>query len=366
MMRKWFWIFFTLLLVTASILFYIVALGVESDHYRILSRKIVHYYQKLLHDHTAQALMVAITLAQNSALKEALKEIDEDRGHEILANSLGYLHRYIQLDDLRAQIIAKDLTIFARSWDQEYVGMPIEGFRKDLSNFKIVHPKVGIETGRLLTIKATAPIKDGYKIIGYLEVISFFEPLTDRLREHGIELFVLMDGSYLEVATLMRENPSVHGFVVANRNYNAPLLKRLEAIQWQELQREGFTFDGNYLFIMAPMHSSTQERIGIVVLAIHRERADELARFQENLAFFLELDREDFYDLINLWRRPEANFNSVYDRSVLEFLAKSEDPELKREFEIEARAILREYDKEQLIDIILDKFRREKKEGVIQ
>jgi hypothetical protein len=348
------------------VFFYIFSLKLEQNRQAQVAGKLKTFYQKMLRNEVSKALLLAMTLSQNQALKEALIEIDEERGHELLANTLEYLKRYSAIEEIRAQIIAKDLTIFARSWDKEFAGMPIEGFRKDLSSFKISHPKAGVETGRLLTIKATAPIKDGYKIIGYLEIISFFEPLAKRLRNDGIELFVLMDDRYLDVATLMRENPTIQGFVVSNRNYNAVLLDRLKRIDLSHLAREGFIAEGEYFFVSIPMQNSKGEKIGLYVLAMSDKRLKELERLQENLSFFIQFEKNEFYDLINLWQRPEAAFNSVYDRSVLEFLAKVKDPQLKRSFEVEAREILREYEKEELIDIILDKYHSQKKRGAIE
>ena len=292
--------------------------------------------------------------------------LNEERGHEILAHTLGFLKRYTFIEGVRAQVIAKDLTIFARSWDKEFAGMPIEGFRKDLSNFKITKPKVAIETGRLLTIKATAPIKKGYKIVGYMEIIAFFEPLAKELRDMGIELFVLMKNRYLDVATLMRENPEVQHFVVANRNYNTPLLRRLRRIDLQTLATEGRIYDGEYLFVHRPMSNSAGENLGMFVLVLDRQSLENFAKLKDRLSFFLNFNHEEFADIISLWERPEGTFRSVYDRSVVEFLSKSEEEWIKEEFELEARELLKGYSKEELIDIIIQKYRRQKKRGVIE
>ncbi|MRI59396.1 MAG: hypothetical protein C6H99_07815, partial [Epsilonproteobacteria bacterium] len=75
---------------------------------------------------------------------------------------------------------------------------------------------------------------------------------------------------------------------------------------------------------------------------------------------------EEFADIISLWERPEGTFRSVYDRSVVEFLSKSEEEWIKEEFELEARELLKGYSKEELIDIIIQKYRRQKKRGVIE
>jgi len=358
--------FLLLLGLSIATIFYIFTLKLEQNRHQKVARSVRALYERALQNEVARSLLVAMTLSQNLALRQALKEIDEEEGHRLLANTIGYLQKYAAIEGIRAQIIARDLTIFARSWDKEFAGMPLAGFRKDLSSFKISHPKAGVETGRLLTIKATAPIKDGYKIIGYLEIISFFEPMAKRLKEEGMELFVLMDERFLDVATLMRENPMAGSYVVANRNYNAILLKRLGKLDLERLEREGHLYDGDYFYVAVPMRNTHGEGIGIYVLAMGAKKFRRLMELQENLSFFIQFDKGEFYDLINLWQRPEAVFNSVYDKSVLQFLAKVKDPQLRRSFEVEAREILRSYDKEALIDIILDKYRHQKKRGVIE
>ena len=310
--------------------------------------------------------MMAILLSQNEALKEALLDLDEDKGYKILSQSLTILQKYIKIPGIKAQVIAKDLTIFARSWDRDFVGMPLEGFRKDLSGFKINKPKVSIETGRLLSIKATAPIKQGYKTIGYMEIISLFGPLTKELRKSGIEMLVLMDQKYLNVATLMRENPVIQGFVVSNRYYSAPLLHHIKRLDLTKLGRLGYLYDGNYLYIYYPMYNSAGEYLGFFLLALDNETIDTFKQSQERLSFFMTFDSKEFSDIINLWEHPEGSFRSVYDRSVAEFLSKDEDEELKRSFEEELRELLRGYSKEELINIIIEKYKRQKKEGVIE
>ncbi len=347
-------------------MFYISSLNIEKSVSEEIADVVKSYVEKKLNQQKSKALTLAILLSQNEALKSTLEDLDEEKGYIILSTTLKTLKRYTNLRGMRAQVIAKDLTIFARSWDKEFTGMPIEGFRKDLSNFKITKPKVSIESGRLLTIKATAPMKRGYKTIGFLEIIGLFEPLTEELRKEGIELFVLMDSSYLDVATLMRENPTLHSYVVANRNYNSTIFKELLAIDMLELQRKGVVKEGDYLFITDQMLNSRGERLGIFLIALDEETMKKFSQFDESLSFFLDYNTKEFSEIINLWEHPQESFRSVYDKSVIEFLSKSEESELKKEFEIEAREILQNYTKEELIDIIINRYKQEKKRGVIR
>ncbi len=323
------------------------------------------FFDQKLRTSQSNALTLALLLAENEALKRSVEELNEERGYKILSNSLQVLQKYTQLEDVRAQVINKDLTIFARSWDREFVGMPLEGFRKDLTKFKQDSPKVGIETGRLLTIKATAPLKRGYKTIGFVEIIAFFEPLVKSMRRLGIETVVLMKNRYLDVATLMRQNPQIDGYVVSNRNANRLILKNLEKVSLQRLQRDEEFFDGSYLYIYKPMFDRDKKEIGMFVLVIPKE---QLGKFEtaQNLSFFLAFKEDEFSKLIDLWERPEGKFRYLYDRRVLEFLALTKDRELKKEFEDEAREILQNYSKAELIDLIIAAYKREKKQGEIR
>ncbi len=352
--------------ILGAVVFFLLSLNIKKESYQHIADTARSYFDKRLTEQKSNALTLAILLAQNEALKRALLDLDEERGHQILSSSLDVLKRYTFNKDVRAQVIAKDLTIFARSWDKEYSGMPIEGFRKDLSNFKITKPKVSIETGRLLTIKATAPLKTGYKIIGYVEIISFFESLAKELREEGIEMVALMRDRFLNVATLMRENPQLQGFVVSNTNYNDFVLRRLKKVDLAKLERDGLLYDGRYLYVAVPMRNSAGEDLGMFVLALDEKSREIFEKFQEKVSFFLSFNKSEFATIIDLWEHPQGNFRSVYDRSVLEFLSKNEDEEIKKEFESEAREILRGYGKEELIDIILQKYRRVPIKGEIK
>ena len=204
---------------------------VEENRYIQFSDTLRNYFRNKLDSQKSQALSLAIALAENKALKEALWDDDEDLGYEILSKTLMRLREYTLMRDVRAQVITTDLTIFARSWDNTYAGMPLDIFREDLKEITTLKkPKVAIEPGRLLSIKATTPIMQGAKAIGYLEILQFFDKITDDLRQKHIELLVLMNEKLLDIATLMRENPTVQNFVVSNKNYNVNLLKIVNSI----------------------------------------------------------------------------------------------------------------------------------------
>lgn len=126
-----------------------------------------------LKSHKMDDLKMALFLSKNKAIVDALENDDEDLGYKILSDITTTIKNDTNIL-IRAQIITKELNIFARSWDDIYAGMPIGDYRTDLKYFEThTTPRTSIEIGRRLGIKATVPIyKDG-EFLGFVEVISF-------------------------------------------------------------------------------------------------------------------------------------------------------------------------------------------------
>ena len=313
----------------------------------------------------SNALFLSVALSDNKALKEALLEEDEEVGYRILLSTLKKLKTYTYVKDIRMQIITRDLDIFARSWDNSYAGMPLEGFRVDLQRIRRLRkPKVSIDPGRLLTIKATTPFRDGVKIIGYIEAIKTFDTLTKRLRGQGIELTVLMDERFLDIATLMRENPTLGPYVVSNKNYNSVLLKRLHPYAGK-IATNSYFKSNEYLHVVDALRDSAGERIGYYLLSVPLERIGEFGNKQEKISFFLQLSKEDLYHIVERWESDRGSFKSMYDKEFIKLLANI-TPAERQMFEEEAREILQNYTKEELIDVILKEGYQDIKEGKIR
>ncbi len=343
----------------------LISQNIRMNKYEQIADDIITYFRKELDIQKSNALSLAIVLAQNEALKEAMIDDDEEKGYKILSLAISQLQKYTFTKDIRAQAIAKDLTIFARSWDQNFAGMPLEGFREDLFRIKkIKKPKVSIETGRLLTIKATTPIKKGLKVLGYLEIISFFEPLTENLRKKGIETFVLMDDKYLNVATLMRENPLIDDFVVANRNYNFKILLTMKRIDFDKLKYSRLIYQNDNLYIYEPMFNGVGEKIGAFVLVLPKETLNRFLK-SSDISFFLRFNEREFYNIVNIWENPNEQYKSFYEKELISMLSTIPDKD-KKYVEEELRDLLKDYSKDELIDIILKREKREKKVGIIK
>lgn len=138
------------------------------------------------------ALRFAIVLSENSDIVNALIDGDDDFGHMKLKHIMTTINQHVNTP-IRAQILTPEYLIFARSWDEEnvYAGMPLEDYRSDLDDVKRhKKPRVSIEVGRRLGIKATIPVYKENKLKGFVEVLQFFDDSTSFFHKFGIDLYV--------------------------------------------------------------------------------------------------------------------------------------------------------------------------------
>ncbi|MGB5963916.1 MAG: cache domain-containing protein [Sulfurimonadaceae bacterium] len=307
-----------------------------------------------LDDEKENALRFAIVLAQNGEIRNALAEDDEDEGHARLKQIMNNVKKHIHTL-VRAQIITADYCVFARSWDKDnlYAGMPLDVYRSDLEYFKTHRePRVSIEVGRRLGIKATVPIYEEERLLGFIEVLQFFDASTDFFHKFGIDLYVLLDESYYNTAVLMQNNPTAAWYIVANRGYNMVNLKTLQRTDFKILRKQRVLLQDNKYIFYEPMKNGQAETIGAFVFVMSKKSLEHFASTEEDISFLLTFSRANLYDIVKKEQYENKVYHSGYDKALLSL--KDTVPEEDRElFMEEARDVLSSYTKEELIAMML-------------
>lgn len=356
--------FFVLIILFASVFFFLKQN--KEDRLVSLGDHIVSNFRAGLAYEMANLLSFSLALSEDGEIKNALIADDETGGYQILSNITKRFKKYTHLQSLRIQVLTPDLFIFARSWNEGFEGMPIWWFRDDLQRLKgNKKPKVGMEIGRLLTMKATIPIHGGRKLLGYLEVIKFVDEFSEKLNKKGLELFALMDEQHLEHATLMRDFPILHNYIIVNQNLNHHLKRKIEKLDWNKLEGNSYLYQDKRLYILEPMHNGEGEKIGEYLITLSSEALKRYEKANQSVSFFTQFSDEDIEQVVASWEHPFGSFRSGYDRDLIGLLSRL-NKEDKVELESEAKEILEEYSKHELIDIILTNKHNEAKTGVIE
>lgn len=301
------------------------------------------------------ALRYALILSQNTALSDALEQEDEDKGFKILSEVMESIK--LHTDSLiRSQIITSDYIIFARSWDNSYAGMPLDYHRPDLLYFQThKNPRSAIEVGRKLGVKATVPVYYQKNMIGFVEVVSFFESTQEYFDRLGIDLYILMDERFYETAVFMQENPTIgKKYILANPKYTQSDLKLLNGVDFKTLKTARVIFSGGRYLFYEPMVNGEGENIGAFVFSLSPKQVNTYAHSdEEDISFLIHLSRNELYDVMVKKSLDKGQFQSIYDKELL-YLKDTVPPEDREVYLQEAKERLNEYSKEELIGILLD------------
>ncbi|OHD83090.1 MAG: hypothetical protein A3D90_07335 [Sulfuricurvum sp. RIFCSPHIGHO2_02_FULL_43_9] len=328
---------------------------VTSQTLERLSDQLTLALNNQLEKERSTALRYALILGQNSSLSEALEQEDEDKGFEILSEVMESIK--LHTDSLiRSQIITSDYVIFARSWDNSYAGMPLDFHRPDLLYFQThKNPRSAIEVGRKIGVKATVPVYHSEKMIGFVEVVSFFESTQEYFDRLGIDLYILMDERFYETAVFMQENPAIgKEYILANPKYTESDLKLLNGINFKTLKTARVIFSGGRYLFYEPMMNGAGESIGAFIFSLSPKQITTYAHSdEEDISFLIHLSRNELYDVMVKKSLDNAQFQSVYDKELL-YLKDTVGPEDRELYLEEARERLNAYSKEELIGIMLD------------
>jgi len=300
------------------------------------------------------ALRFAIILSENSDIVNALSEGDDDFGHMKLRHIINRINQHAT-SSINAQVITSDYLIFARSWDEDntYAGMPLDVYREDLNEVKRhKKPRVSIEVGRRLGIKATVPVYVENKLQGFIEVLKFFDESTRFFQKFGIDLYVLLDDSYYETAEFMQNNPMISQYIVANPSLNMLNLKFLQRSDFKKLRQEHVLFSENKYVFYEVMHNGQAETIGAFVFVLSQRSLEHFANTEEDISFLLAFSRNNLYDIVKKEQYDNKLYHSEYDKALLAL--KDSVPQEDRElFMQEARDVFASYSKEELIAMML-------------
>ena len=293
---------------------------------------------KILDDEKNKSLALAIGLSKNTILRDSLIQNDKKLGYKTLSESVEYLEKYVKKTDVYSQILTKDLFVFARSWDEVFSGLPLDSFRADLKEMQLSKkPKVEIEVGRLISIKASVPIQNEEQIVGTLEIITRLDVLVDQLREFDLELVPLMHSEYMDSAYLMNEHQMLdHDRIVANLNHNQNTLDRINKLTIKEfrmLRQKGYFQKGNYYFASYEMLNNKAVALGEFIVVANMDKIEQFYGNSYSVLqsiFNLNSTDKDIYDFISYKDRlntinlePDSQQREIA-KTKLEHLSKEE------------------------------------------
>ena len=244
--------------------------------------------------------------------------------------------------------------------------MPLEDYRTDLKYFETHKtPRASIEVGRVLSLKTTVPIYRDDVLLGYIEIISFFDAITDFFKNMGIELYVLMDEKYLDIAVLMQENSTIDKYIVSNRNHNVNNIKMLNNIDFNKLKESRILHKKDKYIFYEDMKNGDANSIGMFVFVLDEKYLEYFKEPKDEASFLINITRNSLYEIAKEQQYEDMLNDNLDIESLLSLKPIIVNEDKQKYLEIMKRK-LDKYNKTELINIILEQKNLKKIDGKIR
>ncbi len=195
----------------------------KNEKYLDTSREMRDRLQSLIKEKSEAILLVTLGLSANQNIKNAIKKKEyKNIGFNDLIVTL---QRYSSLQNIWFQIITPDGKSFYRSWNDKK-GDDLLNIRQDVAQI-IKEPKVisTISVGKYdMTFKAMVPIFDNGRFIGIIETLAKFYSITQKMKNHGNELLIVVDKRYKKQLSEAYSQTFIDDYYIANPLENEKLL----------------------------------------------------------------------------------------------------------------------------------------------
>ncbi|ADN08667.1 cache domain-containing protein [Sulfurimonas autotrophica] len=314
---------------------------------------LLNILNKQVENEKARAFNFAFALSQNETLQSSLKNNDAKKAYEILQTHMNALETFSG-SKIRIQILSKDLTIFARSWDNSDAGVNVKAYRPDLQEMKkTLIPHLSYEAARRLVLIASIPIVDNKQCIGFVEVIQRFDSLEHYFAQYDIDIIALLDDKYQKQSVLLQKNSRIKNMIVANNGANINHIQNLRRLDLTKLENLGSQQTKDYLYISKVILNSKAQRIGYFILILSKEKLKLFNSFENELESFFTYSRKDLYSTIV---NKDKSTNPYCDLTAKGLLSLKQCAAQKDRacLEKQLREKLHSYTKEELISLLLD------------
>ncbi len=341
--------FILIVLVILTAYFYIKN---EQEFEERVHSVLINLLSKQVANEKEKAFNFALALSQNETLQKAIKYNNAKKSYLILKNYMKTIETFSG-SQLRIQVVSKDYTIFARSWDNTDAGVNVKANRPDLQEVKrTLTPHLSFVAARRLVLIASIPIVIDGEFIAFLEVIQRFGELENYFAHYDVGLVVLLDNKYEKQAVLLDKSPRVANIIVANRGANVNHIKLLRSINLQTLRNHGFVKNDHHIFFYKSILNADDENIGSFVLILSEERLKLFSGFETELDTFFTYARKDIYNSVKT-KKKLSPYNKLTNKELLSLknCAYNED---RKYIEEKLSRELQSYTKDELISLLLE------------
>jgi len=184
--------------------------------------------QALIHEQKYASMTLALSLAENPIVQHLLQPSSKSfRYRKKIADLVKNINQQPGFDNLWVQLIDVDGNSRYRSWTKKS-GDSLLGVRHEIREIlNQPEPRQVISVGKFtLSFKSMMPVfDDNQQLVGLVDVITQFTPLTEKLNKNsGIGSVLLTDQRYQKQLTKADSSQFLDGFLITNADADAKLI----------------------------------------------------------------------------------------------------------------------------------------------
>ena len=264
------------------------------NRYSNLSNNLIDKVYSLINTKQNATLSIAITLAENDKIKNALLK-QEIYDLNVLSNNLS---KHTEFKNVWFQLIDKDGVSIYRSWTADKFDK-IKNLRLDLQNlYKNPQIKSTISVGKYdITFKSIIPIYHNEQFLGVLDIVTHFNSITKILNNSdNVESFVIVEKEFTkQLKGHSFSEIFLKDYYVANVTASKDTLNYLEKQDLETLfELENYLIkDGNFIINVPIIESGKKLANFLIIKKLESIDILEIEQFKVHafwyLAFFIAL-----------------------------------------------------------------------------
>lgn len=223
------------------------------------------FTKNIFEEEKKYALSLAILLSSDKEIIDSFLKKDREQSFKIVNNKISTL-KQLQNSNVEIQIHNQDLTTYIRSWNLSIKDIPLSSFRHGLVKAKeSLEPFVSIELGKRLNIKAISPFIHNNKFIGSIEIIIDFQRLTKELTKNNLDMYVLLEDKYLNIAKKLKNNQRINNFILINQKMiDSNIFKNIDL---NNLKDYGYFTNNDLAFTYFTFYTQNRKKLGYVIIS---------------------------------------------------------------------------------------------------
>ena len=231
-----------------------------------LERSIKHH----IHEKFSIGLTNSIAIANNSLLRQSLKENNRTLAMDALKGLAKEYRQNSDFKNIKIHVHSKNITSFVRTWNSQKYGDDLSKFRHTIVEVKQKQKSlVAIEVGRAgLSIRGISPIfdRDG-AYLGSVEFMQGFNSVVKSMQTEHTSLLVLMSNAYAD--TVVKNRTRLGKYMISQKEYlvDNDLKRAVEGLDLRQIKRQNYMVHNGYFLTVVDIKDYRGRSVGIYLLA---------------------------------------------------------------------------------------------------